>query len=67
MQQATRATQPYRRGTGLRLPGPTLDAMLKGAPTYLPHPMSVQRALERSVGTVLTANALADALRRGGR
>jgi hypothetical protein len=33
--------QPYRRRR--RHPGPTLDAMLKGAPAFLPNPMDLQR------------------------
>ena len=34
-------TQPYRPGD--RLPGPTLSAMLKGGPVFLPNPMDAQR------------------------
>lgn len=40
--QPTRKTQPYR-DTGSRGPGPTLDAMTKGAPAFLPNPMDYQR------------------------
>jgi hypothetical protein len=35
-------TQPYRRRKS-RLPGPSLDAMLKGAPVFLPNPMDLKR------------------------
>jgi hypothetical protein len=50
--------QPYRDSeapahlqppTGRPL-GPTLDAMLKGRPTYLPNPGNRQRAMVRKVG-----------------
>lgn len=34
--------QPYRRRKP-RAPGPTLEAMLKGAPMYLPNPMDWRR------------------------
>lgn len=35
-------TQPYRKRTP-RMPGQTLDAMLKGAPKFLPNPMDYRR------------------------
>ena len=38
-------TQPYRPVD--RPPGPTLDAMLRGRPTYLPNPIETQREIER--------------------
>jgi hypothetical protein len=37
----TRRAQPYRRKT--RPQGPTLSAMLKGAPAFLPNPMDQHR------------------------
>jgi hypothetical protein len=37
--------QPYRRGD--RQPGPTLTAMLKGAPVFLPNPMDIKRQAQR--------------------
>lgn len=44
--QATRATQPHRKGRG-RQPGPSLDAMLKGEPLFLPNPMQLHRGTLR--------------------
>lgn len=38
-------TQPYRKFG--RQPGLTLDAMLKGAPTFLPNPMDLKRRAQR--------------------
>jgi hypothetical protein len=38
-------TQPYRRRA--RQPGPTLDAMLKGAPAFLPNPMDYKRRAQK--------------------
>lgn len=38
----TRRAQPYRRRKP-RIGGPTLTAMLRGRPAYLPNPMDVQR------------------------
>lgn len=38
----TRRAQPYRKKKG-RQQGPTLSAMLKGAPFNLPNPMDQQR------------------------
>jgi len=38
--------QPYRRVD--RLPGPTLTAMLKGGPAFLPNPMDAKRQLAKS-------------------
>jgi hypothetical protein len=45
-QKMTRRAQPYRR-KGSRPPGPTLSAMLKGAPFGLPNPMDRKRAAQR--------------------
>jgi hypothetical protein len=39
--------QPYRKRRG-RAPGLTLDAMLKGAPGYLPNPAEFQRQIKRN-------------------
>lgn len=39
----TRRAQPYRRRHKGRPQGPTLTAMLKGAPASLPNPMDAQR------------------------
>jgi hypothetical protein len=44
----TRRSQPYRNMT--RPQGPTLTAMLKGAPTFLPNPMDQQRAFRKRFG-----------------
>lgn len=41
----TRRSQPYRRRK--RQNGPTLSAMLKGAPTFLPNPMDLRRRAQR--------------------
>lgn len=38
----SRRTQPYRRGAG-REPGPALDAMLAGRPSFLPNPSHAPR------------------------
>jgi hypothetical protein len=45
----TRRSQPYRRRKG-RPQGPTLTAMLKGAPFALPNPMDQQRAFRKRFG-----------------
>jgi hypothetical protein len=45
----TRRTQPYRRKS-MRPPGPTLSAMLKGAPIGLPNPMDMQRRMVKRRG-----------------
>lgn len=45
----TRRAQPYRR-KGLRPQGPTLTAMLKGAPMGLPNPMDQQRKMLKRRG-----------------
>ena len=37
--------QPYRRRK--RTPGPTLTAMLKGAPLYLPNPADFRREIQK--------------------
>lgn len=42
-QKLTRRAQPYRRRRKTRPQGPTLTAMLKGAPASLPNPMDAQR------------------------
>ena len=39
----TRRAQPYRRKHTGRPNGPTLTAMLKGAPAFLPNPMDIKR------------------------
>jgi hypothetical protein len=39
----TRRAQPYRRRRLNRPKGPTLTAMLKGAPAFLPNPMDYKR------------------------
>lgn len=41
----TRRAQPYRRRR--RQTGPTLSAMLKGAPFFLPNPMDMKRRMQR--------------------
>jgi hypothetical protein len=38
--------QPYRRHG--RQPGPTLTAMLKGGPAFLPNPMDAKRKFAKS-------------------
>jgi hypothetical protein len=38
--------QPFRRGSG-REKGPTLDAMVKGAPAFLPNPQDAKRAAQK--------------------
>ena len=45
----TRRTQPYRRKLG-RQAGPSLSAMLKGAPLGLPNPMDLQRQMLKRRG-----------------
>ena len=45
----TRRAQPYRRRKG-RPTGPTLTAMLKGAPMGLPNPMDQRRAFQKRFG-----------------
>lgn len=42
-------TQPYRRKRE-REQGPTLSAMLKGAPFYLPNPMDLKRQAQKKRG-----------------
>jgi hypothetical protein len=37
--------QPYRPVN--RVPGPALDAMLRGAPTFLPNPMDATRRAQK--------------------
>ena len=41
----TRRTQPYRKGQ--QQPGMPLDAMLRGTPFQLPHPLTLQRLLQK--------------------
>lgn len=48
-QKMTRRTQPYRRKS-TRPPGPSLTAMLKGAPFALPNPMDMQRRMVKRRG-----------------
>lgn len=43
--QAVRTTQPYRRGD--RKGSDALAAMMRGAPSFLPNPMDVERAFQR--------------------
>jgi hypothetical protein len=45
----TRRTQPYRKRHGRTL-GPTLTAMLKGSPTFLPNPMDLRRQAQKRRG-----------------
>lgn len=45
----TRRAQPYRR-KGMRPNGPTLTAMLKGAPMGLPNPMDRKRQMQKRRG-----------------
>jgi hypothetical protein len=45
----TRREQPYRRKSTRPL-GPTLTAMLKGAPWALPNPMDMQRRMVKRRG-----------------
>jgi len=45
----TRRSQPYRKRRG-RQNGPTLSAMLKGAPTFLPNPMDQKRKMVKRRG-----------------
>jgi hypothetical protein len=46
----TRRAQPYRRRKA-RQNGPTLSAMLKGAPTFLPNPMDARRRFVKRHGS----------------
>jgi hypothetical protein len=46
----TRRAQPYRRHHRGRQRGPTLTAMLKGAPAFLPNPMDAKRAFIKRHG-----------------
>jgi hypothetical protein len=47
----TRRAQPYRRRRAHGRPmGPTLSAMLKGAPAYLPNPQDQHRKFIKSYG-----------------
>lgn len=45
----TRRNQPYRRRVGRPI-GPSLTAMLKGAPMGLPNPMDAQRRMVKRRG-----------------
>lgn len=42
----TRRSQPYRKRRR-QGNGPTLSAMLKGAPQFLPNPMDLKRRMQR--------------------
>lgn len=42
----TRRAQPYRKRRR-QTQGPTLSAMLKGAPQFLPNPMDAKRRAQR--------------------
>lgn len=39
--------QPFRRGSDNRQAGPSLDAMVKGAPAFLPNPQDAKRAAQK--------------------
>jgi hypothetical protein len=39
--------QPFRRGSENRQAGPSLDAMVKGAPSFLPNPQDAKRAAQK--------------------
>lgn len=41
-----RGTQPMRRAGG-RMPGPSLDAAMRGRPAYLPNPQDLLRGTLR--------------------
>jgi len=43
----TRRAQPYRKRKRNRPQGPTLSAMLKGAPLGLPNPQDQKRAFQK--------------------
>jgi hypothetical protein len=45
----TRRSQPYRKRRG-RPTGPSLTAMLKGAPMFLPNPQDQKRAFQKRFG-----------------
>jgi hypothetical protein len=45
-QKMTRRSQPYRKRRR-QTQGPTLSAMLKGAPQFLPNPMDAKRRMQR--------------------
>jgi hypothetical protein len=45
----TRRSQPHRRRRG-RQQGPTLSAMLKGSPAFLPNPMDLKRRMAKRRG-----------------
>ena len=46
-QKMTRRAQPYRKRKRNRPQGPTLSAMLKGAPLGLPNPQDQKRAFQK--------------------
>jgi hypothetical protein len=46
----TRRSQPYRRRRLNRSQGPTLTAMLKGSPMFLPNPMDLRRQAQKRRG-----------------
>jgi hypothetical protein len=39
--------QPFRRGSENRQAGPSLSAMVKGAPAFLPNPQDAKRAAQK--------------------
>lgn len=49
-QKLTRRAQPYRRKKKGRPQGPTLSAMLKGGPAFLPNPMDAKRRFVKRHG-----------------
>jgi hypothetical protein len=61
MQSGYRGTQPMRRAGG-RIPGPSLDAALRGAPAYLPNPQDLLRGTLRQRKR---RHSLADTMARG--
>jgi hypothetical protein len=46
----TRRSQPYRKRRHHRQQGPSLSAMLKGAPLFLPNPQDQKRAFQKRFG-----------------
>lgn len=49
-QKLTRRAQPYRKKKKGRPQGPTLSAMLKGGPAFLPNPMDAKRRFVKRHG-----------------
>jgi hypothetical protein len=63
----TRRAQPYRR-KHTRVPGPSLTAMLKGRPAFLPNPQDVKRdLLKKSKTKIYVQRAYAGRRRKNGR